>query len=57
MLGKNVKLIKPGETCLGTQGVTYIAGVSRDTAGSQEVRIMFYQYHYGFTQYLTLIKK
>ena len=45
MLGKNVKLIKPGETCLGTQGVTYIAGVSRDTAGSQKVRIMFYQCH------------
>ena len=29
MLGKNVKLIKPGETYLDAQGVTYSAGVSR----------------------------
>ncbi len=37
MLSKNVKLIKPGETYLGAQGVTYSAGVSRNTAGSQKV--------------------
>ncbi len=34
---KNVQLIKPGETYLGAQGVTYGAGVSRKTAGSQKV--------------------
>ena len=34
---KNVILIKPGETYLGAQGVTYNAGVSRKTAGSQKV--------------------
>ena len=34
---KNVTLIKPGETYLGAQGVTYNAGVSRKTAGSQKV--------------------
>ena len=34
---KNVTLIKPGETYLGTQGVTYNAGVYRKTAGSQKV--------------------
>ena len=37
MLSKNVKLIKPGETYLGAQGVTYsAAGVSRNTSGSQK---------------------
>ena len=36
-MGKNVKLIKPGETYLGAQGVTYNSGVSRNTAGSQKV--------------------
>ena len=34
---KNVKLIKPGETYLGAQGVMYSAGVSRNTSGSQKV--------------------
>ena len=34
---KNVTLIKPGETYLGAQGVTYNAGVSRKNAGSQKV--------------------
>ena len=37
MMNKNVKLIKPGKTYLGGQGVTYNAGVSRDTAGSEKV--------------------
>ena len=37
MKEKNVTLIKPGETYLGAQGVTYNAGVSRKTAGSQKV--------------------
>ena len=37
MKEKNVILIKPGETYLGAQGVTYNAGVSRKTAGSQKV--------------------
>ena len=36
-MGKNVKLIKPGETYLGAQGVTYNSGVSRNTAGSQKI--------------------
>ena len=36
-MGKKVKLIKPGETYLGAQGVTYNSGVSRNTAGSQKV--------------------
>ena len=34
---KNVTLIKPCKTYLGVQGVTYNAGVSRKTAGSQKV--------------------
>ena len=37
MKEKNVTLIKPGETYLGAQGVTYNAGVSRKTAGAQKV--------------------
>ena len=37
MQEKNVTLIKPGETYFGAQGVTYSAGVSRKTAGSQKV--------------------
>ena len=37
MSEKNVNLIKPGETYLGAQGVTYSAGVSRNTAGSEKV--------------------
>ena len=36
-MGKKVKLIKPGETYLGAQGVTYNSGISRNTAGSQKV--------------------
>ena len=36
-MSKKVKLIKPGETYLGAQGVTYNSGVSRNTAGSQKV--------------------
>ena len=39
MLGKNVKLIKPGETYLGAQGVIYSAGVSRNTAGFQKIYV------------------
>ena len=34
---KNVNLIRPGETYVGAQGVTYSAGVSRNTAGSEKV--------------------
>ena len=37
MLSKNVKLIKPGKTYVGLQGVLYNAGVSRNTAGSEKV--------------------
>ena len=37
MLSKNVKLIKPGKTYVGLQGVSYNAGVSRNTAGSEKV--------------------
>ena len=37
MSEKNVNLIRPGETYLGAQGVTYSAGVSRNTAGSEKV--------------------
>ena len=37
MRNKNVKLIKPGKKYLGGQGVTYNAGVSRNTAGSEKV--------------------
>jgi len=37
MINKNVKLIKPGNKYLGGQGVTYNAGVSRNTAGSEKV--------------------
>ena len=37
MLSKNVKLVKPGKTYVGAQGVTYSAGVSRNSAGSQKV--------------------
>ena len=37
MINKNVKLIKPGKKYLGGQGVTYNAGVSRNTAGSEKV--------------------
>ena len=33
MFTKNVKLIKPGKTYVGAQGVSYNAGVSRNTAG------------------------
>ena len=36
-MAKKVKLIKPGETYLGAQGITYNSGVSRNTAGSQKV--------------------
>ena len=37
MLSKNVKLIKPGKTYVGLQGVSYNAGVSRNTTGSEKV--------------------
>ena len=37
MLSKNVKLIEPGKTYVGLQGVSYNAGVSRNTAGSEKV--------------------
>ena len=37
MSEKNVNLIRPGETYVGAQGVTYSAGVSRNTAGSEKV--------------------
>ena len=37
MLSKNVKLIKPDKTYVGLQGVSYNAGVSRNTAGSEKV--------------------
>ena len=37
MLSKNVKLIKPGKTYVGLQGVSYNAGVSRNSAGSEKV--------------------
>ena len=37
MLSKNVKLIKPGKTYVGLQGISYNAGVSRNTAGSEKV--------------------
>ena len=37
LIEKNVTLIKPGETYLGAQGVTYSAGVSRKTAGAEKV--------------------
>ena len=37
MLSKNVKLIKPGKTYVGLQGVSYNAGVSWNTAGSEKV--------------------
>ena len=37
MLSKNVKLIKPGKTYVGLQGVSYNSGVSRNTAGSEKV--------------------
>ena len=37
MINKKVKLIKPGNKYLGGQGVTYNAGVSRNTAGSEKV--------------------
>ena len=34
---KNVVLVKPGTTYFGEQGVTYNAGVSRKTTGSEKV--------------------
>ena len=37
MLSKNVKLIKPGKTYVVLQGVSYNAGISRNTAGSEKV--------------------
>ena len=37
MLSKNVKLIKSGKTHVGLQGVSYDAGVSRNTTGSEKV--------------------
>jgi len=37
MINKNVKLIKPGKKYIGGQGVTYNAGVSRNTAGAEKV--------------------
>ena len=35
MINKEVKLIKPGKQYFGGQGVTYNAGISRKTAGSE----------------------
>ena len=37
MNNKSVKLVRPGKKYLGAQGVTYNAGVSRQTAGSKRV--------------------
>ena len=37
MNNKSVKLVRPGKKYLGGQGVTYNAGVSRQTAGSERV--------------------
>ena len=39
MSQKNVNLIRPGKTYLGAQDVTYSAGVSRNTVGSEKVCI------------------
>ena len=37
MVQKNVKLVKPGVTYFGGQGVTYSSGVSRKTTGSEKL--------------------
>ena len=37
MFSKNIKLLIPGKIYVGLQGVSYNAGVSRNTVGSEKV--------------------
>ena len=43
MADDGVRLVKPGTKYEGAQGVTYDAGVSRNTAGAEKVCMNIFQ--------------